>query len=297
MYYDQYGTRKGQARLKINLHTHTTNSDGRKSPEEVARIYKERGYDAVAFTDHWVHGKEQVIEGLLVLAGCEFNLNYAFGEWHVSHIVGVGFNEMPDNFDYSDRDNVSPQDIIDGIKAKDGFVIWAHPAWSLNSAEYLARLEGYDATEIYNTVSGVHNSSRPYSGLIVDMLATEGVYCGLVADDDTHYYDGEECRSYIMLACDICDRDHIMQALRAGDYYATQGPELHMRVEDGRAIVDCSPCCRIAFFSNAVYTNDRVFRGEGLTHAEYEIKKGERFIRVEVTDEDGNEAWSNIIKV
>lgn len=297
MYYDQYGPTKGKARLKINLHTHTTRSDGKKSPEESARTFKEHGYDAVAFTDHWVHGEEQNIDGLLVLSGCEFNLTHAFGEYHVTHIVGVGFEDMPDNFKYSPKKNISPQEVIDGIRAKDGFVIWGHPAWSLNSAEYMSRFEGYDATEIYNTVSGVHNSARPYSGLIVDMLGVMGIYPDIVADDDCHYYDGDECRSYIMLDCEVCDRAHIMESLRAGRYYATQGPELHLRVEDGRAIVDCSPCDTIAFFSNAAYENDRVFRGKGLTHAEYEIKKGERFIRVEVKDESGREAWSQIIKL
>ena len=33
---------------KIGLHVHTTLSDGRKSPDEVARIYKEAGFDAIA---------------------------------------------------------------------------------------------------------------------------------------------------------------------------------------------------------------------------------------------------------
>ena len=37
---------------KANLHCHTTISDGRKTPEEVRRIYKEQGYSVVAFTDH-----------------------------------------------------------------------------------------------------------------------------------------------------------------------------------------------------------------------------------------------------
>ena len=42
----------GNNRMKINLHTHTTQSDGRRTPEEAAKIYKDAGYDAIALTDH-----------------------------------------------------------------------------------------------------------------------------------------------------------------------------------------------------------------------------------------------------
>ena len=37
-----------------NLHTHSTNSDGLLSPEEVLRFYKDRGYDFLAISDHRV---------------------------------------------------------------------------------------------------------------------------------------------------------------------------------------------------------------------------------------------------
>ena len=37
---------------KANLHTHTTCSDGCKTPEEIKEIYKAHGYSVVAYTDH-----------------------------------------------------------------------------------------------------------------------------------------------------------------------------------------------------------------------------------------------------
>ena len=37
---------------KGNLHTHSTNSDGRKTPEEIVQIYKDHGYQFLAFTEH-----------------------------------------------------------------------------------------------------------------------------------------------------------------------------------------------------------------------------------------------------
>lgn len=36
-----------------NLHTHTTVSDGRYTPEEAIALYQRMGYDFLALTDHW----------------------------------------------------------------------------------------------------------------------------------------------------------------------------------------------------------------------------------------------------
>ena len=64
----------GDNRYKVGLHTHTTLSDGRVSPEEAAKIYKAAGYDALAITDHWKYYPEGELEGLLIISGCEYNM-------------------------------------------------------------------------------------------------------------------------------------------------------------------------------------------------------------------------------
>jgi len=40
--------------LRGNLHTHSTASDGRLSPEEVCEHYRLAGYDFLALTDHFL---------------------------------------------------------------------------------------------------------------------------------------------------------------------------------------------------------------------------------------------------
>ena len=60
MYTDIFGNR----RYKINLHTHTTVSDGHRTPAEAAKIYKNAGYDAIALTDHWIFNEGTELEGL-----------------------------------------------------------------------------------------------------------------------------------------------------------------------------------------------------------------------------------------
>ena len=48
-----YTDTQGRKWFKGNLHTHTTESDGKLSPEECYALYKSKGYDFLARTDHW----------------------------------------------------------------------------------------------------------------------------------------------------------------------------------------------------------------------------------------------------
>ena len=145
------------------------------------------------------------------------------------------------------------------------------------------------------TVSDAGESSRPYSGDFVDASACRGRLYPLIADDDTHYYNGEdETASYIMLACGPQATDaELLEAIRRKAFYATQGPEIHLLREGNRVTVKCSPAVRISFFSNAVWARGRCFRGSGLTEGSCEVQPFETFIRAEVTDADGRRAWSN----
>lgn len=284
----------GNTRYKIGLHIHTTISDGHVSPEESARIYKEAGFDAIAITDHWKYHAADELSGLPILSGCEYNLGASDTAVDVMHIVGVGMDTAPE----LTKDTASRQDVIDAVNAAGGIAILAHPAWSLNTPEHAEALSGFAAVEIYNTVSNVNQSSRPYSGYFVDLLANRGTTYPLIATDDTHYYDGnDDTKSYIMVKADTLSREDILNAVRNGDFYATQGPELHVLREGDKIIADCSPCIMIDFLSNAAWGPDRITRGENLTHAEYQIKAHDKWVRVEVHDENNNYAWSNIIVI
>lgn len=282
----------GETRLKINLHLHTTNSDGNKTPEEAAAIYRAAGYDVLAITDHWKYTPSGVTGGLRILSGAEYNIGGADGGAGVFHILALGCASEPQL-----EKKCSPQEIISEIKRRGGLPVLAHPAWSLNRVDQLPMLQGIEATEIYNTVSDAGESSRPYSGNFVDEAACKGLLYPLIADDDTHFYNGEdETASYIMVACkpDASDGE-ILEAIRKKEFYATQGPEIHIFREGDRVTVKCSPACRISFFSNAVWAPGRCHRGEDLTEASCMIRPFETFIRAEVTSRDGKKAWSNTI--
>ena len=284
----------GERRYKIALHIHTTLSDGLKTPDEVAKEYKDDGFDAMAITDHWKYHASGELSGLHIIAGAEYNIGDAETIEGVMHIVGLGMGCEPPLI----KGETSRQQAVDGINEAGGVAVLAHPAWSLNAPEDGIELKGIELTEIYNTVSEVQESDRPYSGYFADLCANRGKLFGLLATDDAHYYDGRDNRkAWISLKADGLTDEDIVRALKVGDYYATQGPEVHLRREGDKLIIDCTPCDKIVTFSNISWTKSRALRGVGLTHFEYEIKDEDKWVRVEVTDAEGKKAWSNFIQI
>lgn len=282
----------GEKRYKINLHMHTSLSDGDKTPEEAAQIYKDAGYDAVAFTDHWKVGEERELCGLKIFAGCEYDFGSDSTGEDIYHIVAL-FCERDPMVEKSD----TPQICIDKINAAGGLAVLAHPAWSLNQPDEVAKLHGVDHTEIYNTFSGIRNSFRPYSGLFVDLLSRRGKYMHLIAADDTHPYIHERTVSSIMVKCDSLDRESVMNAVRNGDFYATTGPEVHIKIENGETVVNCSPVDKIVVHTNVVHYRLRQLIGKDLTFHHVPLNPADKYVRAEVTDANGNVGYSDFIVI
>ena len=273
-----------------NLHCHTTESDGVKSPEEAIAIYQDFGYDFLALTDHRkVTVKRRQMAGkMLLLPGIE--LDYMLGP-EVVHIVGFGMTrELEPMIAYEQ----GPQSGVDAIRACGGRAILAHPHWSLNTMATLTGLHGVTAAEIYNTMSYL----RPDSSEILDVCAAHGRLFPLVASDDTHEYEGEHGVSYTMVQADALTPEALLAAMDAGHFYASQGPRLEqLTLADGKLTVRCSPVAKVHFHSNLVWTPDRRAVGRDMTQASYplNLEAGERFVRVQVIDDAGRSAWSSPI--
>ena len=283
---------KGQRWYKGNLHTHTTRSDGQRTPEEAAALYRENGYDFLALTDHWkVSATTRTPDSLLLLAGVEYNFGETAREG-VYHIVGFGMYADPG----VTRDD-GPQRAVDKIRAAGGLAVLAHPAWSLNTPEHIRALPRADATEIFNSVSDLPRNCRPYSGGVLDMMAAEGRYLPLLAVDDTHFYTYDACRSYVMVRAEQNTPPALLAAIRRGDFYATQGPRLSVVYESGAIRAACSPVSSIVFFTDSPWVTHRADVGEGLTEAVYTPSPRDTFVRVEATDAEGRTAWSNYIPI
>ena len=284
---------------KANLHVHTTLSDGRKPLEEVRSIYRDNGYDFLAISDHRKLTTQTMVDGSLIsVQSIELDF-YLIGQ--VIHIVGVG---VDDSITELLPKITHPQRAIDGIKEAGGIAILAHPAWSLNTPEVINGLRGLDAVEIYNTVSGMpFNRDRADSSNILDIAFTQGNLLNVVASDDAHFYVGDECKSYIMAAAKEKTVDALKEAIRNGDFYATQGPHFEKIELEGNVLkVWSSPVKCISFHTNLPWGGPTATQtGDGLTYAEYTVNMNyplpPKFIRVLMVDENGKRAGSNPVEL
>ena len=283
MYIDEHGKRW----FKGNLHTHTTESDGKKNPDEVIGLYRAHGYDFLALTDHWKLSETKNCGDILLIAGCEYNFNLRARDG-IYHIVGIGMEHDP----HPSREGTAQQ-CIEAIRAAGGIAILAHPAWSLNTPEQIRALGSVDAAEIYNSVSGLPRNCRPYSGAVLDMLAAEGICLPPVASDDTHFYiEADICRSYTMVQAEACTPEAILASLRAGNFYATQGPRISVERTDRTLRIRTTPVQSIVCFTDTAWESHRAEVGDGITEAEFVLNPAVTAARFEVTDAEGNTAWS-----
>ena len=81
--------------IVVDLHTHTTASDGQYTPTELVHLAKKHGIQVLAVTDHdTIAGVDEAVSagetlGLQVIRGVELSAR----EYHNFHILGYGFRD------------------------------------------------------------------------------------------------------------------------------------------------------------------------------------------------------------
>ena len=195
----------------------------------------------------------------------------------------------------------TPQEGIDLIRALGGIAVLAHPAWSLNTPAFMRSLKGLSGVEIWNSVSTLPlNGERAESSSLLDVTwASGGELLPVYANDDSHPYQDEAGVASTMVQAEELTASAVMDALRAGRFYATTGPEIRqIENRDNREIiVQCSPAENVVFYSDCPWANGRAVIRNGITECSYTVQPYDRFVRVEVKDADGRKAWSAPTKV
>ena len=283
---------------KGNLHMHTTISDGRITPEEAKEIYQKAGYDFIAITDHRKPGKSGTYKNMLLLSGAEWDYGNN-KDYPVYHILAIGTENDLDlpryyaNGELPNGNTILPQEIINRINQSGGLAVLAHPSWSVMNPEELFSMEGIAGAEIFNSVSEAPwNANRADSSQYIDIWASKGRYIPCTAADDSHWYAGEQTKSYIMALAGELSEKSILEAIRSGNFYASQGPEFNrISYNKEQVVVQCSKDVeRMIFYSNSVWTEGRVIErpdGKGI----YRIADSDRYIRIELIDAQGKRAW------
>ncbi|MDX1933473.1 MAG: CehA/McbA family metallohydrolase [Capsulimonadales bacterium] len=287
---------------KGNLHTHSTRSDGRKSPEAICREYREAGYDFLAVTDHFLehYGYPMTdtrpfrTEAFTTLIGAELHTGHTeFG--HLWHILAVG---LPLDFAPYPAGETGPE-VVTRALAAGAFVAAAHPAWYGLSEADIRSLGPIHAVETYNATSADHND-RDDSQYIYDLLLMRGERYFALATDDTHSVPerNDAQRGWVQVRSETLEPEALLEALRAGAYYSSTGPQIFdIAATDAETIrVRCSPAERVWAVGFGSYYS--YVYGNGITEVDLPLKTlgNSPYFRVIVRDHRGGRAWSNPIR-
>jgi hypothetical protein len=290
-----------------NLHTHSTLSDGVLGPEEVCRRYRDEGYDFLSLTDHFVGMCGYPIADTLrfrtnsftTILGAELHSG-AMRNGELWHILAVG---LPPDFAPSHTPDFRPvegqetgPEIAARARAAGAFVAIAHPQWSGLTLDDARSLGGIaHAVETYNHGCAV-GCDRPDGFHTLDLLLSEGYQLNLCATDDAHFSEPDHFGGWVMVRAEANEPEALLEALKAGHYYSSQGPEIRgVAVTEEAVRVECSAAA--SFIVSGHGTASKAVHGESMTRAEMPLERfrDSPWLRVTVVDRSGKRAWSNPI--
>ncbi len=281
---------------KGNLHTHTTDSDGELSPREVLSLYRQKGYDFLSLTDHnkLTYSEELKKKGICLIPGEEIDGGKS--------AVGTSFHIIALNIKkeivFTNKEEITVQEIINRIRKEKGEAIIAHPYWSGLTFLDILPLEGYLGIEVFNS-DCLYAVGRGESSIHWDNLLVKDKQIFGFAVDDAHHYSDQKYRpmdmgkSWIMVKANLLNREAIMNSIKKGLFYSSCGPSIKsLSVENGVVKVETSPVSSITFVASPA-KGKRLTASATMNQAEYEIKGNEKYIRIECVDTLGRKAWTN----
>lgn len=291
---------------KGNLHTHTTVSDGKWTPRQVAETYRAGGYSFLAFTDHRIYTQRADLasEDFLILPGIEMDVD----QWEphrIYHMLAIGREDIGGNNGFGQQQAFpgrewrgigTPQGFLDEAAAANNLTIFCHPNWSRLELGDFIDLDGYFALEIFNYGCALED----HTGLSIDYwdsLLRRGRRIWCVATDDCHHRLNDRGGGWITVNCSALTQKDITAAMEAGNFYASSGPEVfRYELVDGEVHVECSPCAAIHFVTYETFGLSCFPEGDStITSASFRPREGTKYVRVECVDQRGRTAWTNPI--
>jgi len=292
---------------KGNTHTHTLNSDGDSTPDEVVRWYREHGYQFLVLTDHNFLTNT---EALQALHGADEQFLVIPGE----EVTDV-FEKKPIHVNGLDLDvTVDPQggtSVADTLQRDVTAIRKAHAIPHINHPNYewaittddLLKVNDYKLFEIFNGhpfVNNVGGGGRPGLEEMWDTLLTSGKLVYGIAVDDAHHFKAPWNRTaakpgqgWVVVRAPKLEANAILSAMEAGDFYASTGVELSdvviddthqsLTVKEGRSTMH-----RVQFIGSG----GRVLAEEIGNPAIYTYRGDEGYVRAKVIDSNGHFAWT-----
>lgn len=292
---------------KANLHSHCTVSDGKLTPEEAKAIYKARGYQIYAYSDHHVcvPHPELKDEGFLPITSIECSIkdfrdpcNEERTTYHLNFFAKNEQAEFPEfpRLELEKRREYSVEIINDLIRRANeaGFLAqYNHPYWSQQTVRDFGPLEGLWGFEVFNGGSQTYKRNGWGDQQFLEMM-WEGKYLCPTGSDDNHnaYPFGhpmcDSFHGFTMIRAEKLDYQAVLAAMEQGQLYASNGPLIEELYIKGQEVhIRTSPCCKILLRTQyrgflSAHANE-----DTLTEAVFdlsEIKTPPRYLRFEVWD-------------
>ena len=297
----------GSKWYKGNTHTHTLNSDGVSSPDDVARWYREHGYQFLVLTDHnfltsvdglnALHGAD---DKFLVVRGEEVTDRFDNKPIHVN-ALGVARLVSPQG-----GSNVleTVQRNVDAIRAADGVPSINHPnfGWAI-TADEMARVRNNKFFEVFNGHPLTNNAGGgglPGMEAVWDTILSRGVLMYGVAVDDAHDFKrpwdpaaSRPGQGWIYVRAPRLDAQELLRAMDRGDFYSSTGVEL--------SDVQSTPQSMTITVKERTWARYRIqFIGRGgrllqettSSPARYDFRGTEGYVRAKVIESSGAVAWT-----
>ena len=319
---------KEKNQYKANLHAHSTLSDGRLTPEELKAMYKGRGYDILAITDHChPHSHSAMSEpGFLMLTGYEAYIRESGGpfdpfkpEVHLNLFARCSENETLVCYDkayvkYIPSDELAKMRRVGDENSRvysreyinkfiktatdNGYIVaYNHPFWSMESEADALALENLFSLEIRNT--GSYNANRLECGeMLYDAMLRRGMSLGVNAGDDNHnrYPEGhvwfDSFGWYTVILADRLEYSDVFSALEGKDCYVSNGPVIKELAIDGDTVtLECSEAVEAYLYCGSKEPHaKRLPAGECSTEFKFHLDDRMKYIRVSVYDKEGRVA-------
>lgn len=287
-----------------NLHCHSTGSDAALPPEEVARRYRARGYDFYCQSDHFLEQFGYPItdttgfraEGFTTILGAELHAP-ALANGEIWHILAVG---LPAGFAPTTAGETGPE-LARRARGAGAFVAIAHPQWYGVTLADARALDAAHAVEVYNHTCAVL-ADRPDGSALLDEVLLDGGSLLAIATDDAHFRDPVDSNAdafggWVMVRAEVPTPEALLSALKAGAFYASQGPDLHGIEIDGDTLrVTMSAVDRVILVGPRALAT--TVSGRSMTAAEVDIARFRGgWARLVAVDAAGRRAWSNPLLV
>lgn len=310
------GPLAAQARwYKGNTHTHTINSDGDSSPDEVVRWYKEHRYNFVVLSDHAYadRGTLTPVEGLnavfalpgdfLVLNGVEVTDRFAGAP---VHLIGIGVREV-----VRAQGGASIPEMLNrnaaAIRAAGGLPQINHPnyLWAL-TPEHLTGAGQAQHFELWSGHPGVHNrggGGMPSTEEMWDVVLSSGQLLYGVATDDAHHFK-PQCtpelvcpgRAWIMVRATELSSEALVAAIARGDFYSSTGVTLRSYEADASgvriALPEGDPRNPTRYRTFFIGKDGAVLKQDDSLAPAYTFTGSELYVRARVEASTGAVAWT-----